>query len=91
MYSDSSMEQTKRDDQRQISQTPSSSGGEGGIFGNASAAIGDVSASIGGASTTGDVYTTTTQGGLVYKKGFEWWQVGLVVAVVLAFTFKKGR
>lgn len=29
-------------DGRQISQTPSSSGGTGGIFGNASAAIGDV-------------------------------------------------
>jgi hypothetical protein len=29
-------------DQRTISQNPSSSGGEGGLFGNASAAIGDV-------------------------------------------------
>lgn len=75
-----SVDSAKRDDNRAITQAPSSSGGEGGIFGNASAAIGDVSASIGGAET-GDIFTSATQGGLNYKKGMEWWQTGLIALV----------
>lgn len=69
-------------DEREISQTSASSGGSGGLFGNASANLGDVGLGTSSA-TSGDIKSTFDQSfsfaGPVVNKS-PWWLVPAVAA-----------
>lgn len=76
-------------DDRQISQNPSSSGGQGGLFGNASAAIGDVGIGTSSA-TSGDATSSVSKqfsfAGPVVNKVPEWvTYAGLALAAFYVF------
>ena len=76
-------------DNRQISQAPSSSGGEGGIFGNASAAIGDIGLGTSSAAL-GDTNFDTTRyfnfsAPVVNKRNGEFVTLGFLIVAGLYF------